>query len=84
DGLAERVQQRITLLKTQDLQSLTKQQQGCDIRLSAIANELRTLIEGVKTKAQQDSRAMLRQLDADRGRFSRLQTRTATHEEERY
>ncbi|MFM5532024.1 dynamin family protein [Aeromonas veronii] len=84
DGLAERVLQRITLLKTQDLQSLTKQQQGCDIRLSAIANELRTLIEGVKSKAQQDSRAMLRQLDADRGRFSRLQTRTATHEEERY
>ncbi|MGL4204740.1 MAG: dynamin family protein, partial [Aeromonadaceae bacterium] len=84
DGLGERVQQRITLLKTQDLQSLTKQQQGCDIRLSAIANELRTLIEGVKSKAQQDSRAMLRQLDADRGRFSRLQTRTATHEEERY
>ncbi|WP_244081356.1 dynamin family protein, partial [Aeromonas caviae] len=84
DGLAERVQQRISLLKTQDLHSLTKQQQGCDKRLSAIANELRTLIEGVKTKAQQDSRAMLRQLDADRGRFNRLQTRTATHEEERY
>lgn len=84
DNFAERVTQRMTLLQTQDLQSLTKQQQGCDKRLSAIANELRTLIEGVKTKAQQDSRAMLGQLDSDRGRFSRLQTRTATHEEERY
>ncbi|MEI4989575.1 dynamin family protein [Aeromonas caviae] len=84
DNFALRVTQRMTLLKTQDLQSLEKQQQGCDKRLSAIANELRTLIEGVKTKAQQDSSAMLGQLDSDRGRFSRLQTRTATHEEERY
>ncbi|PKQ74239.1 hypothetical protein AOX56_05005 [Aeromonas sobria] len=83
DGFAERVQQRIMLLKTQDLQSLAKQQEACDGRLSAIADELSALIEGVSAKAQQDSCAMLGQLDADRGRFSRLQTRTGTYEKER-
>lgn len=83
DGLAERVQQRIMLLKTQDLQSLAKQQEACDGRLSAIADELSALIEGVSVKAQQDSCAMLGQLDADRSRFSRLQTRTGTYEKER-
>lgn len=83
DGFAERVLQRMTLLKTQDLQSLAKQQQSCDGRLSAIADELRAIIEGVSAKARQDSRAMLGQLDADRGRFNRLQTRTGSREEER-
>lgn len=80
NSLIERVQQRIKLLQTQDLQSLEQQQKGCDNRLSAIANELRLQIESVSEKARQDSRAMLAQLSADRGRFTKLQTRTASRE----
>jgi len=80
DNFAERVTQRMTLLKTQDLQSLEKQQQGCDNRLSAIADELRAIIEEATGKARQDSRNMLMQLQGDRARFNRLQTRSGTRE----
>ena len=80
DNFAERVTQRMTLLKTQDLQSLEMQQQGCDSRLSAIADELRAIIEEATGKARQDSRNMLMQLQADRARFNRLQTRSGTRE----
>lgn len=82
ESFVERIRQRIILLQTQDLHSLEQQQKGCDEKLSSISNELRILIEGVSAKANQDSRAMLEQLNADRNRFTRLQTRTTTREEE--
>lgn len=83
DGFVARVNQRIHLLKTQDLQSLAEQQQHCDARISAIASELRAIIEYIIAKARQDSREMLAQLASDRGRFKTIQTRTGTTEEER-
>lgn len=83
DNFAERVSQRMVLLKTQDLQSLEKQQQGCDARLSAISDELRAIIEEARGNAHQDSRDMLAQLQGDRGRFNRLQTHTGSREERR-
>ncbi|MBL0455237.1 dynamin family protein [Aeromonas veronii] len=80
NGFAERIKQRIHLLKTQDLQSLALQQQHCDKRLSAIANELKAIVESVTAKARNDSGEMLSQLARDRGRFRNIQTRSSTKE----
>ena len=80
NGFAERIKQRIHLLKTQDLQSLALQQQHCDKRLSAIANELTAIVESVTARARKDSAEMLSQLARDRGRFRNIQTRSGTKE----
>lgn len=80
NGFAERITQRIHLLKTQDLQSLKLQQQHCDERLTAIASELEVIIAQVTSKVRQESRDMLVQLASDRGRFSNIQTRCGTTE----
>ncbi|MGL6348970.1 MAG: dynamin family protein [Aeromonas sp.] len=80
NGFAERIKQRIHLLKTQDLQSLALQQQNCDKRLSAIADELKAIVESVIARARKDSGEMLSQLARDRGRFRNIQTRSGTKE----
>lgn len=80
DGFMGRVTQRMHLLKTQDMQSLAQQQRHCDERLSAIACELRGIIERVTDKARQDSREMLSHLASDRSRFKTIQTRNGTKE----
>ncbi|AUY11113.1 hypothetical protein [Aeromonas sp. ASNIH2] len=80
NGFAERIKQRIHLLKTQDLQSLALQQQNCDKRLSAIADELKAIVESVTARARKDSGEMLSQLARDRGRFRNIQTRSGTKE----
>lgn len=77
------IQQRIHLLNSQDMQSLEKQQSGFKKRISDIANELASVINDMRIRAQHESQQMLASLEDQQRGYAKLSTRTGSYQEER-